>query len=323
MNTLQSLAIGIDIGGTNTVFGIVDARGEILYKGAISTRKHALLEDYIDELYEAIKPSIDQVGGTELIRGIGIGAPNGNYYKGTIEHAANLQWKGIIPFADMISARFDLPAALTNDANAAAVGEMTYGVAKGMKDFIMITLGTGVGSGIVANGQLIYGHDGFAGELGHNIVIPNGRLHEGTGLRGSLETYCSATGVRRNAIEMLEEHAEVASLLRAFDPSDIDSKVVYDCAIQGDPIALRVFEFTGEILGRAFANFVMFSSPEAIILFGGLCKAGDLILKPTKENMEAHLLPIFKDKVKIIFSQLNESEAAILGASALVWELRK
>ena len=323
MNTLQSLAIGIDIGGTNTVFGIVDARGEILYKGAISTRKHALLEDYIDELYEAIKPSIDQVGGTELIRGIGIGAPNGNYYKGTIEHAANLQWKGIIPFADMISARFDLPAALTNDANAAAVGEMTYGVAKGMKDFIMITLGTGVGSGIVANGQLIYGHDGFAGELGHNIVIPNGRLHEGTGLRGSLETYCSATGVRRNAIEMLEEHAEVASLLSAFDPSDIDSKVVYDCAIQGDPIALRVFEFTGEILGRAFANFVMFSSPEAIILFGGLCKAGDLILKPTKENMEAHLLPIFKDKVKIIFSQLNESEAAILGASALVWELRK
>ena len=323
MNTLQSLAIGIDIGGTNTVFGIVDARGEILYKGAISTRKHALLEDYIDELYEAIKPSIDQVGGTELIRGIGIGAPNGNYYKGTIEHAANLQWKGIIPFADMISARFDLPAALTNDANAAAVGEMTYGVAKGMKDFIMITLGTGVGSGIVANGQLIYGHDGFAGELGHNIVIPNGRLHEGTGLRGSLETYCSATGVRRNAIEMLEEHAEVASLLRAFDPSDIDSKVVYDCAIKGDPIALRVFEFTGEILGRAFANFVMFSSPEAIILFGGLCKAGDLILKPTKENMEAHLLPIFKDKVKIIFSQLNESEAAILGASALVWELRK
>ena len=323
MNTLQTLAIGIDIGGTNTVFGIVDARGEILYKGAISTRKHELLEDYIDELYEVIKPAIDQVGGKELIRGIGIGAPNGNYYKGTIEHAANLQWKGIIPFADMISAKFDLPAALTNDANAAAVGEMTYGVAKGMKDFIMITLGTGVGSGIVANGQLIYGNDGFAGELGHNIVIPNGRLHEGTGLRGSLETYCSATGVKRNAIEMLEEHAEVASLLRQYAPEEIDSKVVYECAIQGDPIALRVFEFTGEILGRAFANFVMFSSPEAIILFGGLCKAGDLILKPTKENMEAHLLPIFKNKVKIIFSQLNESEAAILGASALVWELRK
>ncbi len=323
MNTLQTLAIGIDIGGTNTVFGIVDARGEILYKGALSTGKHENIEDYIDELYEAIKPAIDQVGGKDLIRGIGIGAPNGNFYKGTIEHAANLKWKGIIPFAEMISEKFDLPAALTNDANAAAVGEMTYGVAKGMKDFIMITLGTGVGSGIVANGQLIYGHDGFAGELGHNIVIPNGRLHEGTGLRGSLETYCSATGVRRNALEMLEDHAKVDSLLRQFDPADIDSKVVYDCAIQGDPIALRVFEFTGEILGRAFANFVMFSSPEAIILFGGLCKAGDLILKPTKENMESHLLPIFKNKVKIIFSQLNESEAAILGASALVWELRK
>ena len=323
MNTLQTLAIGIDIGGTNTVFGIVDARGEILYKGALSTGKHENIEDYIDELYQAIEPAIEQVGGKELIRGIGIGAPNGNYYKGTIEHAANLQWKGIIPFADMISTKFDLPAALTNDANAAAVGEMTYGVAKGMKDFIMITLGTGVGSGIVANGQLIYGHDGFAGELGHNIVIPNGRLHEGTGLRGSLETYCSATGVRRNAIEMLEEHAEVASILRQYTPEEIDSKIVYDCAIQGDAIALRVFEFTGEILGRAFANFVMFSSPEAIILFGGLCKAGDLILKPTKENMEAHLLPIFRDKVRIIFSQLNESEAAILGASALVWELRK
>ncbi len=323
MKSLETLAIGIDIGGTNTVFGIVDARGEILYKGAISTRKHELLEDYIDELYEAIKPSIEQVGGKEMIRGIGIGAPNGNYYNGTIEHAANLQWKGIIPFADMMSAKFDLPAALTNDANAAAVGEMTYGAAKGMKDFIMITLGTGVGSGIVANGQLIYGHDGFAGELGHNIVIPNGRLHEGTGLRGSLETYCSATGVRRNAIEMLEQNENEDSLLRQFDPAEIDSKIVYDCAIQGDRIANRVFEFTGEILGRAFANFVMFSSPEAIVLFGGLCKAGDLILKPTKENMESHLLPIFKNKVKIIFSQLNESEAAILGASALVWELRK
>ena len=263
------------------------------------------------------------MGGKDLIRGIGIGAPNGNYYKGTIEHAANLKWKGIIPFAEMITTKFNLPAALTNDANAAAVGEMTYGAAKGMKDFIMITLGTGVGSGIVANGQLIYGHDGFAGELGHNIVIPNGRLHEGTGLRGSLETYCSATGVRRNAVEMLEQYSEEDSLLRKYTTAEIDSKIVYECAILGDRIANKVFEFTGEVLGRAFANFVMFSSPEAIILFGGLCKAGDLILNPTKENMEAHLLPIFKNKVKLIFSQLNESEAAILGASALVWELRK
>ena len=322
MSTLQTLAIGIDIGGTNTVYGIVDARGEILYKGALSTGKHENIEDYIDELYEAIQPAIAQVGGKELIRGIGIGAPNGNYYKGTIEHAANLKWKGIIPFAEMMTTKFGIPCALTNDANAAAVGEMTYGVAKGMKDFTMITLGTGVGSGIVANGQLIYGHDGFAGELGHNIVIPNGRLHEGTGLRGSLETYCSATGVRRTALEMLEDYPDTASILRDYTVSEIDSKVVYDCAVKGDILAHKVFEFTGEVLGRAFANFVMFSSPEAIILFGGLCKAGDLILKPTKENMEAHLLPIFKNKVKIIFSQLNESEAAILGASALVWELR-
>jgi glucokinase len=317
----QQLAIGIDIGGTNTVFGLVDHRGDIQYRGAISTKKHQLIEDYIEELYQAILPAIDQVGGLDYIRGIGIGAPNGNYYNGTIEYAPNLNWKGVVPLVEMITEKFQLPSALTNDANAAAVGEMMYGAAKGMKDFIMITLGTGVGSGIVANGSLILGHDGFAGELGHTIIIPNGRQHWGTNSKGSLEAYCSATGVRITALELLENSKE-DSLMRNYAKEEIDSRVVYDCAIQDDKLANQVYEFTGEILGKALANFIMFSSPEAIILFGGLCKAGDLLIKPTKENMEANLLPIFQDKVNLIFSELKEADAAVLGASALVWEIK-
>lgn len=317
----DSFAIGIDIGGTNTVFGVVDSRGNISYRGAISTKKFEKVEDFIDELYEAILPLIESAGGKEFIKGIGIGAPNGNYYSGTIEYAPNLIWKGIIPLCELITKKFGLPSALTNDANAAAVGEMMYGAAKGMKDFIMITLGTGVGSGIVANGQLILGHDGFAGELGHTIIIPNGRLHPGTGAHGSLEIYCSATGVHLTALEMLENHPKEKSLMRKYSPEELDSKAVYDCAILGDKLAKDVYKFTGEILGSALANFIMFSSPSAIILFGGLCKAGDLILDPTREHMEANLLPIFKNKVKLIFSELKESDAAILGASALVWDL--
>ena len=319
----QQLALGIDIGGTNTVFGVVDHRGDIIYRGAISSRKNPTVELFIDELYQAIEPAIEQVGGMDYIKGIGIGAPNGNYYKGTIEYAPNLVWKqGIIPLAEMISAKFAMPAALTNDANAAAVGEMMYGAAKGMKDFIMITLGTGVGSGIVVNGHLVYGHDGFAGELGHTIIIPNGRLHWSTGAKGSLETYASATGVRLTAIELMEKHAKVDSLLKNYAKEEIDSRVVYDCATDGDMIANEVYRFTGDILGAALANFVMFSSPEAIVLFGGLCKAGNLLLKPAKESMEKNLLPIFRNKIKIIFSELKEADAAILGASALVWELK-
>jgi glucokinase len=318
----QEYAIGIDIGGTNTVFGIVDHRGDTLYRGAISSRKHSKIEDYIVELHEALQPAIEQVGGIESIKGIGIGAPNGNFYSGTIEYAPNLIWKGIIPLASMMTETFGVPSALTNDANAAAVGEMMYGAAKGMKDFIMITLGTGVGSGIVANGHLIYGHDGFAGELGHTMIIPNGRLHPGTGMHGSLESYASATGVANTAREFLAERQGQDSLLRNFPTNEIDSRVVYDCAVQGDPIARDVYEYTGKILGMALANFVMFSSPEAIILFGGMTKAGDLILKPTKEHMEKNLLPIFQNKVKLIFSELKEADAAILGASALVWDMK-
>ncbi len=318
----QQYAIGIDIGGTNTVFGIVDHRGDILYRGAISTKKHETPEAFLTELHEAILPAIEQVGGAEHIRGIGIGAPNGNYYKGTIEYAPNLRWKGVIEMANLVAEKFGLPAALTNDANAAAVGEMIYGAAKGMKDFIMITLGTGVGSGIVANGQLIYGHDGFAGELGHTIIIPDGRLHWGTNAKGSLEAYASATGVALTAKEMLQQNEGVNSLLRNTPVEEIDSRIVYDCAIQGDKIANEVYEFTGKILGLALANFVMFSSPSAIILFGGMTKAGDLILKPTRKHMEENLLPIFQNKVKLIFSELKEADAAILGASALVWEIK-
>jgi glucokinase len=319
----KDYAIGIDIGGTNTVFGMVDHRGDIRYRGAISTRKHEDVGAYIEELYEALVPAIEHIGGVSNVRGIGVGAPNGNFYNGTIEYAPNLRWQGIIPLADLMQQKFGLPTALTNDANAAAVGEMMYGVAKGLKDFIMITLGTGVGSGIVANGQLIYGHDGFAGELGHTIIIPGGRFHPGTGAHGSLEAYASATGVTRTAAEFLDKNPEQESLLRAYPREELDSRIVYDCAIKGDAIAGEVFRYTGEILGMSLANFVMFSSPETIILFGGLTKAGDLLLKPTKASMEKNLLPIFQNKVRLAFSELKEADAAILGASALVWELKK
>jgi glucokinase len=318
---LDSLAIGIDIGGTGTKFGIVDRVGNVLFSGEISTKKHAKVETFIDELYDSLKVLIDKAGGVGRIKGIGVGAPNGNFYTGTVEYAPNLPWKGIIPLAKMLQDKFKLPVILTNDANAAAEGEMIYGAAQGMKDFIMITLGTGVGSGIVANGKLIYGHDGFAGELGHTIVIPDGRMHEGTGKKGSLESYASATGVRLTTLELLEK-TDTPSILRRWQSEELDSKKVYEAAITGDELARQVFEFTGKILGLALANAVMFSSPEAIILFGGLTKAGELILKPTREHMEENLIKVFQNKVKILVSHLKESDAAILGASALAWELQ-
>jgi len=319
--SVEPLVIGIDIGGTGTKFGIVDRVGNVLFSGDISTKKHKQVETFIDELHEHLKVLIDKAGGVGRMKGIGVGAPNGNYYTGTVEYAPNLPWKGIIPLAKMIEDKFKLPVVLTNDANAAALGEMMYGAAQGMKDFIMITLGTGVGSGIVANGHLIYGHDGFAGELGHTIIIPDGRMHDGTGKKGSLESYASATGVRLTALEMLKQ-TKAKSVLRSFKPDEIDSKKVFEAAIAGDALAKEIFEFTGKILGMALANAVMFSSPEAIILFGGLTKAGELILKPTREHMEANLIQIFQNKVKILVSHLKESDAAILGASALAWELQ-
>jgi len=312
-------AIGIDVGGTTTKFGIVNQEGEIVVQGRIPSNEHDFIEDFIHELYTKLQPMITQVGGIENIVGVGMGAPNGNIYTGTIEYAPNLKWKGIIPMAELITKKFDILARLTNDANAAAVGEMLFGCAKKMKHFITITLGTGVGSGIIIDGKIVVGHDGFAGELGHTIIRPGGRLHKSTGMRGSLESYASATGVRETAIELLTMRPDKESLLRNYTINDLTSQTVYECAMQGDQIANEIFEFTGQILGESLANFVMFSSPEAIVLFGGLTNAGNLLLNPTRKHMEADLLPIFKNKVKLIFSELKESDAAILGASALVW----
>ena len=316
---MDSFVAGVDIGGTGTKFGIVDNLGNVLSSDTMSTRGHADIHAYINELYDKLMILIDKVGGVGRIKGIGVGAPNGNIYTGTIEYAPNLPWKGIIPLAKLIQDKFKLPVKLTNDANAAAVGEMTYGAAKGMKNFILIALGTGVGSGIVANGELIYGHDGMAGELGHTIIIPDGRIHPGTGKKGSLESYASATGVATSAVEILNT-TDRPSTLRNIPIDKIDSKAVFEAATAGDEVAKEVFEYTGRILGISLANFVMFSSPEAIILFGGLTKAGDLILKPTSEHMEANLIEVFQNKIKILVSHLKESDAAILGASALMWE---
>ena len=312
--------IGMDMGGTNTVFGVVDARGTVVSKSAIKTGTHDDVNLYVNDIHVEMMKLIDAVGGIDKIKGIGVGAPNGNYYTGNIEFAPNLPWKGVIPFATLMSEKFGIPAALTNDANAAAVGEMTYGAARGMKNFIMITLGTGVGSGIVIDGKVVYGHDGFAGELGHvNVMRNNGRLC-GCGRSGCLEAYASATGVARSAREILETNTK-NSLLRNIPVEDITSKDVFDAAMQGDEVAKEIFSFTGKILGEAFSDFVAFSAPEAIILFGGLSKAGDLIMNPIVENMEKNILGIWKGKVKVLFSELKEADAAVLGASALAWEL--
>lgn len=315
-------AIGIDIGGTTTKFGIVNNEGDILEQGRIPSNEHEVVEDFIEDLYKILMPMIQKSGGINNFAGIGIGAPNGNIYSGTIEYAPNLKWKGIIPLADLVEKKFGLKTKLTNDANAAAIGEMMYGACKNLRHFITITLGTGVGSGIVIDGRIVVGHDGFAGELGHTIIRPGGRLHWSTGMRGSLETYASATGVRDTAIEMLTQHPEEPSLLRNYSINDLTSESVYECAIQGDNVANRIFEFTGQILGESLANFIMFSSPESIVLFGGLTKAGNLLLNPTRKHMEKNLLPIFQNKVKLVFSELKEADAAILGASALVWEMK-
>lgn len=313
-------AIGIDIGGTNSVFGVVDKRGHIINQGSIKTGAYKEINDYVTNLAAGVQEIIDQVGGAGNIKGIGVGAPNGNFFTGCIEFAPNLPWKGVIPLAQMLSDKLNVPVALTNDANAAAIGEMTYGAARGMKDFIVITLGTGVGSGIVVNGQLVYGHDGFAGELGHTTIRRDGRLC-GCGRKGCLETYSSATGVARTAREYLETKKD-PSVLRDLKPEDITSKDVYDAAMQGDKIAKEIFEFTGQVLGESFADFIAFSSPEAIILFGGLTKAGKLIFDPVRKHMEENLLNIFKNKVKLLMSELKESDAAVLGASALGWEVK-
>ncbi|MDE6391282.1 MAG: ROK family protein, partial [Duncaniella sp.] len=294
---MKPYVVGIDIGGTNTVFGIVDARGQVIASSSIKTLKHSDVNDYIEELYQGVMQLMQGHDAVDKVNGIGIGAPNANYYTGVIEKLVNIPWPTPLPLARMLSDKFGLPVSITNDANAAAIGEMTYGAARGMKNFIMITLGTGVGSGIVINGQLVYGSDGFAGELGHVIMKRhNGRLC-GCGRTGCLEAYCSATGVARTAREFLEIRKD-DSLLRNIPVDLITSKDVYDAAMSGDSLAREIYEYTGTILGEAFADFTTFSSPEAIILFGGLAKSGDLLLKPIRESMEKNMMNMFKGKVK-------------------------
>ncbi len=314
--------VGIDIGGTNTVFGIVDARGVVLASSSIKTRKQPTVEAYIDDLYKELTKLMEANDAVDKIHGIGIGAPNANYYTGMIEQGVNLPWPTPIPLARLVSEKFGIPVSVTNDANAAAIGEMTYGAARGLRDFIMITLGTGVGSGIVINGQLVYGHDGFAGELGHIIVRRNNGRLCGCGRRGCLETYCSATGVAQTAREFLEARPNEDSLLRGMPADEITSKDVYDAAVSGDKLAKDVFDFTGDLLGAALADFTVFSAPEAFILFGGLSKSGELIMKPLRDSLERNLMPLWKGKVKVLLSELKEADAAVLGASALGWEAK-
>ena len=319
---LKPYVIGLDLGGTNSVFGIVDSRGEIKATTAIKTQGYDNVDDYVNACVNALEPIIEQVGGIEQIKAMGIGAPNGNYYNGTIEFAPNLSWghDGIVPLAAMFKERLGIPVALTNDANAAAIGEMIYGVARGMKNFIVITLGTGVGSGLVINGQLVYGCDGFAGELGHVIVRRENGRPCGCGRKGCLETYCSATGVARTARELLAT-TEQPSLLRELNPEDITSLDVAIAAGKGDKLANEIYEFTGRMLGEACADFAAFSSPEAFIFFGGMTKAGDLIMKPIEKAYDENVLKIFKGKAKFLVSGLEGSSAAVLGASAVGWEI--
>ena len=318
----KQFVVGVDVGGQTTKIGVVDARGDILAQTVIRTDTYGADADaYLDALAAAVKGCIKEAGKEGEIRGIGVGAPNGNYYTGEVSFAPNLAWAAgkAVKFAEKLSERTDgIPVSLTNDANAAAVGEMTYGAARGMKNFIMITLGTGVGSGIVIDGKVVYGSDGFAGELGHVTVVRNNGRTCGCGRTGCLEAYCSAIGVARTAREWLEMSDE-PSLLRECD--NITSKDVFEAAKEGDKLAIKVFDYTATLLGRTFADFIAFSAPEAIVLFGGLARSKEFLYEPMLKAMNDNVLKIWKDKVKIIFSSLKESDAAILGASALAWEL--
>lgn len=312
--------IGLDLGGTNSVFGIVDREANVVASVSVKTAEQNDVTVYVENCCNALKPLIESVGGIEKIKGMGIGAPNGNYYSGNIELAPNLPWKGIVPLSKMFSEKLGIPVVLTNDANAAAIGEMTYGAAKGMKNFIMITLGTGVGSGVVVNGELVYGCDGFAGELGHVIVDRSAEARQcGCGRKGCLEAYCSATGVARTAKELLTKRSD-DSELRSIPLDKITSKDVSMAASHGDKLALDIYKFTGELLGRTCADFTAFSSPEAYVFFGGLTKAGDLLMKPIKSAYDENVLPIFKGKAQLLISQLDDAQAAVLGAAALAWK---
>jgi glucokinase len=310
---MKQLSAGVDIGGTNTVIGLVDPEGNVLAKSTISTTKLEVLEDYVNEVSDEINKHIKALQPCDVV-GLGIGAPNGNYYNGTIEFAPNLRWKGVLPLRDLFSKHFSFPVFLTNDANAAAIGEMVYGNARGMKDFIIITLGTGIGSGIVANGSLIYGHDGFAGEIGHTILYAGGRPC-GCGRNGCVEAYCSAKGIVKTYLELLQKNNKTAEIPTA----QITPKYIFDKACVQEKEAVETYHFTGKTLGLTLANSVAYTSPEAIFLFGGIANAGELLLKPLKESFEENLLVIYKNKIDILISGIKENDAAILGAASLAW----
>lgn len=316
---MKELVVGIDIGGTNTKFGFVDKEGIVYGESSSPTWGYPDFNDYIAQLHKQIDAAKAFLGIESKIVGVGIGAPNGNYYSGTIEQAPNLEWKGTIPFVEKLKQFYpDQPVVLTNDANAAALGEMTFGAAKGMKNFIVFTLGTGLGSGIVANGKLIYGHDGFAGELGHVLVNPDGRFC-GCGRRGCLETYVSATGIKRTVYKLLADHTENSSLRGvAFD--NLTAKMITEAALKGDYIAKEAFEYTGKVLGQKIADTVVHFSPEAIFLFGGLVNAGEHLLKPTRQHMEDYMMSLYKGKVKLLVSGLQNKNVAVLGAASLAWK---
>lgn len=318
---MKKLAIGIDIGGTNVSCGIVTNDGAIISKFSFPIKDFETIESFIVFLSEEIKKILEEYKATAKFTGIGIGAPNGNYYNGSIEYAPNLKWKGVIPLASMLSKETDLPVLLTNDANAAALGEMIYGNAKGVKDFIMVTLGTGLGSGFVANGELILGHDGFAGELGHTIFDPNGRSCN-CGRKGCLETYSSASGIVRTVKEMLLNSDE-ASILRKISLDKISSETIYKAALENDAVAIKAFDYTAYVLGIMLANAVAITSPKVIFLFGGLANAGDILFKPVKTYFEEHLLALYKNKIELKPSGIPENDAAILGAAALVWNSKQ
>lgn len=316
---MKQLVVGVDIGGTNSVYGLVDRDGNMYGEGVISTKKYPDFDLYLEELYLGIQELLKKLEFEHELIGIGVGAPNGNYYNGTIEYAANLAWDGVVPFVDKLKRYYPaVPVIITNDANAAAIGEMMYGAARGMKNFIVVTLGTGLGSGFVANGELIYGHDSFAGELGH-VVISGGERQCGCGRKGCLETYVSATGIKRTVFKLLADQLE-DSEFRNITFTDLTAEMITKAALKGDPLAIEAFEYTGNMLGRALADAVTITSPEAIILFGGLAKAGKYIFDPAKRSMENNILRNFQNKVKILPSGIDGKNAAVLGASALIWQ---
>jgi glucokinase len=318
MRNMKEAVIGIDIGGTFTKYGIVDREGNCLAESFTNTCVHNNFDDYLRDLHLAIEHSMQFLNGQIDIKGVGIGAPNGNFYSGSIENAVNLNWRGIIPVAEKMKKYYPaVPIALTNDANAAAIGEMVFGGAKDMKEFVVITLGTGLGSGIVVGGALVYGHDGFAGELGHTNVQLNGR-DCGCGRKGCLEAYASASGIRRTVFWLLSERM-IDSELRGISFNDLTAKMISEAALRGDKVALEAFDHTGWMLGSKLADTVAHTSPEAMFLLGGLANSRDLIINPTKKYMEESLLPIFRNKVKILLSSLPDMNAGVLGAGALAW----